>query len=162
MSANKDRPHVHVLPEDDANRQLAIEFQKEVPWDRQRQMQVLGVARGWANVLNLFDSVHVAELNRCPTRFMILLIDFDGHQGRLHQAQAVIPANLAERVFILGSLNDPEALKGALGSYEEIGSKLARTVVRELTVLGATLFSNITQPNSLVYGSRYCPSCSHP
>jgi hypothetical protein len=128
MSVNRDLPHVLVLPEDDANRQLANGFHKEVPWNRQRRMQVLEVARGWTRVLGLFGSVHVPEMHRCPTRFMVLLIDFDDQQPeRLRQAQNSIPQPLTERVFILGARSEPEALKPVLGlSYEEIGSKLAR------------------------------------
>ncbi len=57
---------------------------------------------------------------------MILLIDFDGKVERLTQAQAVIPGNLTDRVFILGALNDPEDLKATLGPYENIGSAMAR------------------------------------
>src|SRR5260370_35901009 len=127
MSANKQLPHVYVLPEDDANRQLAIGFHKEVTWHRQRQMLVLEVARGWKKVLELFGSVHVAEMNRCPARFMVLLLDFDNQQEeRLQQSQSYIPAHLTEKVFILGSLNEPESLKPLLGSYEQIASNLAR------------------------------------
>jgi hypothetical protein len=66
-------------------------------------------------------------LDRFPERFMVLLIDFDGRQERLTQARAVIPAHLTERVFILGVLSKPEALKQAnLGSYEDIGLAMAK------------------------------------
>ncbi len=41
MSVNRHLPHVFVLPEDGANRQLAKGFHLEVDWTRQRQMQVL-------------------------------------------------------------------------------------------------------------------------
>jgi len=126
MSVNKERPHLLVLPEDKANRQLANGFWLEVDPTRQRQMQVHAVAGGWTEVLNLFSSVHVTEMDRCPTRFMVLLIDFDGNENRLNQAQHSIPQHLAERVFILGTLTEPEALKPHLGPYEEIGSKLAK------------------------------------
>ena len=40
--------------------------------------------------------------------------------------------DLSDRVFILGTLTEPEALKGALGSYEKIGRDLA-TDCREET-----------------------------
>jgi hypothetical protein len=40
--------------------------------------------------------------------------------------QARIPERLADRVFILGALSEPEALKANLGSYETIGLKMAR------------------------------------
>jgi hypothetical protein len=88
MSCNKNVPHVLVLPEDDANRQLARGFHLNVDWDRERQMQVLEVAGGWNRVLNLFESVHIVEMDRCPHRFMILLIDFDDQERRLQMRRA--------------------------------------------------------------------------
>ncbi len=69
MSVNRERPHVFVLPEDDANLQLAIEFQAQVDLNRQRQMYVLAVADGWTRILDLFESVHIAEMDRHPCRF---------------------------------------------------------------------------------------------
>jgi hypothetical protein len=73
MSVNKDLPHVKVLPEDDANRQLAKGFELEVDSNRQRQMQVLSVAGGWNEVLNLFEDVHMGAMNRLPNRLIVLL-----------------------------------------------------------------------------------------
>lgn len=113
-----------MLPEDDANRQLANGFHLNV--SEIRQMQVLDVAGGWGEVLNLFRSVHVNEMERDSYRFMILLIDFDGKPNRLEKARTFIPDHLTERVFVLGSLTDPEALRVALGPYEDIGAALAR------------------------------------
>jgi hypothetical protein len=66
MSVNLYEPHVFVIPEDDANRQLADGFHLEVDWSRQKQMQVLRVARGWRRVLELFTSQHIAEMDRNP------------------------------------------------------------------------------------------------
>jgi hypothetical protein len=66
-------------------------------------------------------------MDRYPNRFMVLLIDFDGHEDRLAYAMKAIPERLTERVFILGVLTEPEDLKRAgLGSYEEIGQDLAK------------------------------------
>jgi hypothetical protein len=126
MSVNKDRPHVLVLPEDDANRQLADNFHIHVDWNRLRQMQVLRPAGGWTNVLKLFESEHVVEMQRNPLRFMILLFDLDGSVERLKNAQAQIPEQLTGRVFVLGALTTPEALRRTnLGSYEDIGLAMA-------------------------------------
>ena len=125
MSPNRERPHVLVLPEDDANRQLANGFHLQVDSNLQRQMQVLPVAGGWGEVLNLFESEHVAEMDRWHRRFMVLLIDFDGIEDRLQNAKARIPERLTDRVFILGVLSKPEDLKADLGSYETIGSAMA-------------------------------------
>ncbi len=56
---------------------------------------------------------------------MILLIDFDNNEDRLRTAKAAIPEGLADRVFVLGALSEPEALKAVLGPYETIGSEMA-------------------------------------
>ncbi|MGC2741805.1 MAG: hypothetical protein WA672_01360 [Candidatus Angelobacter sp.] len=126
MSVNKQLPHVIVLPEDDANRQLANGFHKQVDWNRYRQMQVLPEARGWTHVVDDFLAVHIALMDRYPARLMVLLIDCDGEEERLRHIKEKIPGSLAERVFVLGALTEPEALRARLGSYEEIGEKLAR------------------------------------
>lgn len=126
MSVNKDLPHVFVLPEDDANRQLANGFHRQVDWNRLRQMQVLKPAGGWMRVMEEFQSTHVVELQKYPHRIMVLLIDLDEEQERVARAKADIPEKLKDRVFILGVWSQPEALRRArLGSYEAIGSKMA-------------------------------------
>ncbi len=58
MSVNRELPHVMVLPEDDANRQLALGFHLQVDWRCKRQMQVLRVAGGWREVLDRFRVEH--------------------------------------------------------------------------------------------------------
>lgn len=88
---------------------------------------MLEEAGGWNEVLNRFESDHVAGMDRFASRFMILLIDFDNNTERLKDAKNRIPARLTERVFILGTWHEPEDLKAAgLGSYEQIGSAMAR------------------------------------
>ena len=114
-----------VLPEDDANRQIANGFHQQITWTRLRQMQVLPVAGGWKRVLTEFQSAHVPAMNRCGNRYMILLIDFDGRVERLQEAKAEIPAELTDRVFILGTLSNPENLRAELGAYEQIGAAMA-------------------------------------
>ncbi|MBZ5611605.1 MAG: hypothetical protein LAP38_25370 [Acidobacteriia bacterium] len=126
MSVNRHKPHVYVLPEDDANRQLANGFHLNVDAANDRQMQVLPVAGGWLKVLDLFVSDHVREMDRFSHRLMVLLIDFDGRNDRLLQAQARIPPHLRHRVFILGTLSEPQSLRPDLGSFETIGSGMAR------------------------------------
>lgn len=128
MSVNKYRPHVFVLPEDDANRQLANGFHLELA--SIRQMQVERPAGGWNEVLKLFEEEHVFEMDRCDNRYMVLLIDFDGIEDRLQLAKERIPDRLADRVFIFGARTTPEALRHALreaglDSFENIGKGLA-------------------------------------
>ena len=128
---NRERPHVLVLPEDQADSDIAKSFNQEIDSTRMRQMRVLPFSGGREIVLEDFKSVHSLEMDRYPKRFMILLIDFDYKadykEDRLQKAQSVVPNHLIDRVFILGAKKDPEALnRAALGSFEEIGSKLAR------------------------------------
>jgi len=123
VSVNKYLPHLLVLPEDDENLRLANEFHLQI--NQLRQMQLLPVADGWVNVLDLFESIHVGEMERCPQRFMILLIDFDGDGNRLQVAKARIPPALMDRVFVLGVWSEPEKLRAAEGSYKNIGLGMA-------------------------------------
>lgn len=127
MSANKYLQHVFVLPEDDANRQIANGFFLALATGQyQRQFNILETAGGWNEVLVRFNSSYAADMDIIPTRFMVLLIDFDNHLDRLEQARNRIPRHLHDRVFILGALGEPESLRRDLGSYEEIGLAMAR------------------------------------
>jgi hypothetical protein len=125
MSVNRRQPHIFVLPEDRANSQVANGFLLDRHLSNWR-IQVLVEAGGWNKVLECFLSDHVVEMDRYPLRLMILLIDFDGREDRLPYAKSRIPERLTDRVFILGALTEPEALKADLGSYEAIGLELAR------------------------------------
>jgi len=124
MSVNKFHPHILVLPEDKANRELANGFHLEVSLTR--RMQVLPVAGGWNEVLNQFRLVHVAEMAHHQNRFMVLLIDCDGKGERLDYARESIPEDLRSRVFILGVWSEPEDLRRELGSFETIGRNMAK------------------------------------
>lgn len=124
MSANKHAPHVRVLPEDDANRQLANGFLLGVEWSRQGQIDVLRVAGGWHAVLDSFEADHVPSMNRNANTYMVLLIDFDEDTGRRQYVESRIPEHLRERVFVIGAWSRPEDLRPP--SYESIGKALAR------------------------------------
>lgn len=134
MSVNKEMPHVLVLPEDDADRELAKGFCLDPSLAlKQRRIQVLNEVGGGGDVLNSFKSDHMRDMERFPKRHMVLLIDFDdtrdsdGKLKKLVGAKSAIPSHLIERVFVLGPLDEPEDLKRALGcSYEKIGIKLAK------------------------------------
>lgn len=126
MSVNRYLPHVFILPEDDANRQLATGFLLE-PAVATRKIQILNEAGGWGYVLEQFKDVYVRDMEKYPKGFMVLLIDFDESSNRLETAKAVIPEHLKNRVFILGVWSIPEKLRSNCGkSYEKIGSALAK------------------------------------
>lgn len=131
MSADRYKPHLLVLPEDDANRELANGFLQALDLNKARQLQVLPVAGGWESVFDQFASDWVPRMNNNGNRFMVLLIDFDGKNDRLSRAREFIPAQLADRVFVIGVWTEPEDLKGGR-LYESIGKDLA-TDCREET-----------------------------
>ena len=92
-----------------------------------RSVQVLVEAGGWCDVIDIFLKDHVAGMETYDCRFIVLLIDFDNHEDRLDFARSKIPEHLAERVFILGALTEPEVLRRAVAlTYEQIGLELAR------------------------------------
>jgi len=125
MSANKFKPHVHVLPEDDANRQIAVGFHNHLALKQPRNLEILPPASGWARARDKLRDVHVPEMRKYPERNLVLLIDFDATAGRRAHMMAVVPADLQDRVFVLGVFSEPEKLKQALGSFEKIGGLLA-------------------------------------
>jgi hypothetical protein len=116
MSVNKYLPHVLVLPEDDANRQIANGFLLDIST---RQVQVLVEVGGWAEVRDRFASDHVDAMRKYKN-------DFDGHANRLKTIKKTIPDDLIDRVFVLGTLSEPERLRQlGLGTYEVIGKAMA-------------------------------------
>ena len=130
MRVNKYQPHVLVLPEDDADRQLANGFLL-YPCLLTHRIQALVPAEGWMKVLKCFKSGHVRGMETCPHRLMVLLIDFDHDEDRLNRARAFIPDHLIDRVFVLGAWTNPQELKTSLDRpLEAIGMALAKDLPR--------------------------------
>lgn len=123
MTANRFNPHLLILPEDDANRQIANGFHGRFGT---RQIQVLPEARGWLGVCRVFEDDYVPYMRRHTTAFMALIVDFDGRPDRRAAVRAHVPADLAPRVFVLGAATEPEDLKrDNLGHFEQIGDAMA-------------------------------------
>ena len=126
MSINKHRPHILVLPEDDANRQIANGFLLDLNLNS-RTIQVLPEARGWEDVVNKFTIDYASTMRQYPHRMMALLIDFDDHEDRLSHVKGQIPNDLEDRVFVLGVLSEPEKLRRDINkNFEKIGEALAK------------------------------------
>lgn len=113
---NRHRKHLLILPEDDANRQLAVGFAKVFA---DSQIKILPVARDWERVLECFLHEHTHAMLRFTLAVMVLLIDFDGEPGRLNLVKTKIPPDLIDRVFVLGARHEPEDIKD-LGTKEQI------------------------------------------
>jgi len=126
MGVNKYRPHIFVLPEDDANRQIANGFLLD-PALNERAIQILPAVGGWKRVVDKFRLVHAHEMKRYPERRIVLIIDFDDRLERLRHVRAEIPEQLTDRVFVLGVLSEPERLKTSLNKdFEDIGKSLSQ------------------------------------
>lgn len=154
MGINKYIPHIHVLPEDKANSEIANGFLLDSRLDI-RAIKVLPLAGGWSKVVDQFRDVHVPLMNRYPERRIILLVDLDGRLNRLTEIKNNIPDNLSGRVFILSALSEPERLKSALGmTPERIGKALAEDCVNDArTVWGHELLRHNETELDLMDGS---------
>lgn len=127
MSKNKYKDQVWVLPEDDANRQIAEGFKLEASV-KERNIHVLPVAGGWTVIRDCFGREYnriLGEYSRCR---MVVLVDFDQRgPERAEDVLAGVDAALRDRVFVLGAHDEPERLKTSLRmTYEQIGKALAK------------------------------------
>ncbi len=132
MSVNKYKPHVFVIPEDDADRQIALGFVLH-PHVIQRQVQVVEPAGGWARVLDTFGKEYVPLLQHNGRAHVVMVVDFDGDTaGRRAHFEAEIPEAIGPRVFVIGPRDTPESLRQSLGKgYEDIGQLLAEDCDRD-------------------------------
>jgi hypothetical protein len=125
MSANNHRPHLLVLPEDDANRQILVGF-RNYHAVNSRQMPIQNVAGGWLKALDAILEEHVAAMRTYPDRHVLLVIDFDNRPDRRGEIVVQIPQDLQERFFVIGSLDEPERLFTSLRTRPEaLGELLA-------------------------------------
>jgi hypothetical protein len=127
MSKSKYKRQVWVLPEDDANRQIAQGFTIEASV-KERSIHVLPVAGGWAAIRDGFKHEHNNELLKYSLCAMVLLVDFDDKgTRRLDDVLSGVDPALKDRVFVLGARDEPERLRTALRmTYEQIGKVLAK------------------------------------
>lgn len=126
MSINKYQPHAIIVPEDDANRQLAVGFLNchDVI---AKNVQIVPPLRGWQNVLNELENKFLPSLPSYTQRIVIALIDFDdNYERRFELFRDKIPPESKDQVMILGSKIEPETLQRDLNlKLEQIGDHLA-------------------------------------
>lgn len=126
MSKNKYGPQVWVLPEDDANRQIAQGFSLHASV-KPRNIDILNVAGGWTGIRDSFEREYNSVLTTYASTMMVLLVDFDERgERRAENVLSGVHASLRDRVFVLGARGEPEQLRQALRmSFEKIGRALA-------------------------------------
>jgi hypothetical protein len=126
MSVNAYAPHLLVLPEDDANKDIANGFLLDSRvWPR--KIQVLPPAGGWSKTIDCVANDHAPGMQKFPERRLLLLIDFDNDVvNRLAIVSAKIPSAFSNRVYVLGVSSEPEMLRTACAKkLEPIGEALA-------------------------------------
>jgi hypothetical protein len=124
IMVNKAIPHISIIPEDDANRQIINGFCEDYRLHL-RKIEIQSLAGGWKDAVTRFEDSEIAKMRLYPNRHLILVIDFDKKDNREKDVKEKIPDDLKDRVFVLGSLNKPESIK-KLGTREEIGEGLAK------------------------------------
>lgn len=127
MSTNDYRPHIHILPEDDANRQVANGFILSPRITRDEQIQILPIARGWSKVRGWLSGQAVKGMRQYSERYVVGLVDFDGQEQRREQMIADVPEDLRNRVFLFGVWSEPEQIKADFRSFERLGTALAES-----------------------------------
>jgi len=134
MSANKYKPHLRILFEDDANRQIANGFMQNPSLDA-RAIESNPLSGGWEKVRDEFVAEHAPGMLKNKFLMVLLLIDFDENEDRLENVKSKIDKdyhNLQERVFVLGTYSEPEDLQRDIKlSPEKIGKALAQDCVDE-------------------------------
>jgi hypothetical protein len=134
MGVNKERPHLVVIPEDEANLQLVNGFIGYFAVNS-RQLGLESPAGGWMPALTLFRSDYITYLRKHRQGYVVILIDFDG-QGDARRAtcEEEVPDDLKGRVFVLGTRDEPEALRREIKqSLESIGESAARDCAQNHT-----------------------------
>ncbi|NJN62939.1 MAG: hypothetical protein HC795_16750 [Coleofasciculaceae cyanobacterium RL_1_1] len=130
-AANKYNPHLCVLLEDKANRELLNGFIGHLEVN-DRAIKKLEISGGWKDVISDFKKHQVSEMRRYPKRYTLMLLDLDlDRENRQIQIAEAVPEFLKDRVFALSSWKDPESLQKALGwKRERIGEVIAEECVR--------------------------------
>jgi len=131
MAVNKYKPHAFIIPEDDANRQIAVGFELDSRLPA-RALQIMKPAGGWAAVVETINSVYVPKMRSNPNTRVVGIVDCDNQEDRIAEQLTTFPEDVYDRAFLLGTLQTPEQTKALLGmSFEEIGESLARECFRD-------------------------------
>jgi hypothetical protein len=159
MSVNNYLPHLLVIPEDDANRDIVTGFLNHLSVNSHK-IKVENVAGGWKKATDKFVEEYAEPMRRkFDQRHVLILIDLDGREHRLEEEQNRIPEDLRNRVFVMGSQVTPERLSASLGrmSKERIGEALADECVgRGGTVWQSEMLAH-NQPELQRMRATICP-----
>jgi hypothetical protein len=120
MSTNDYLPHIHIIPEDRADEEIANGFVQSLSLYN-RSVQVLGPRNGWKKVRDCLNDDQFTKLRsgRGRRRILILLIDFDEDPSRLQDFKQRIPSDLLDRLVM-----PPSSFQGTYRSVSAAGCSL--------------------------------------
>lgn len=125
MGLDKYKPGLYVIPEDDADRQIADGFVNDLRV--KNVVQVMPLAGGWKKVIKEIVDVYIPILRKYKELRVVGVIDCDGRENRILTELKEIPVDVRKRVFILGTLITPEEFKASVGlHFAPLGEKLAQ------------------------------------
>jgi hypothetical protein len=125
MAVNKYLPHIYIIPEDDANREIAVGFELHHQIIG-NALQITPVAGGWSKVCDKINEVYVPKLRSSRYAHVVGLIDSDNKTDRIAELKSSFPSDVVDRIFLLGCLSEPERLRTESGlNLERIGKALA-------------------------------------
>jgi len=113
---DKFKPHLFIVPEDDADRQIAVGFQMHL--EAKGEMQIVDVARGWLKVVGVIKDEYVPLLKNNLNSHVLGIIDCDKDADRIAEQLENFPEDIRNRIFLLG-------VRSAKMHFAEIGEKLA-------------------------------------
>ncbi len=131
MAVNRYKPHVCIIPEDDADRQFVIGFRSH------HAVNVTAIdlrepAGGWEYVLDLFEREFIPRLKRYAGAHVVLVLDFDEADNRRAVCERRIPDELKPRVFLIGAWSNPESLRADLNMpLDRIGESVAESCLTD-------------------------------
>jgi hypothetical protein len=124
-AANDYKPHLLVIPEDKANQDIVNGFSLHLEVN-ERQFTVLPIAKGWSKGKERLSELCEKRLSKCKTAYALLIVDYDGDRDRGSKIKSSLPAEVKDRVFVIGILSEPERLKSSINQkYEDIGRLVA-------------------------------------
>lgn len=129
MSINNFTPHLLVLSEDNAYRQIATGFISHFAVIH-HNVRINKIAKGGLKVLKLFSRSYISGMRTYRHRHILLLFDCDESIENYNiKVQQVIPEDIKDRVFFLSSFNEVENIKDNLGRGKigHSGKKLAES-----------------------------------
>ena len=125
IAIKKYAPRVFVIPEDAADRQFAVEFERDYRL-KPRALQVMPAVGGCKKLVEKIMEDYVPRLWVNHYAHVVGISDCDEESTRIADELDQFPEDLRYRVFLLWVYDEPQDFRRAMSqTFEEIGATLA-------------------------------------